>query len=409
MSKKLIWAFILTAIFFSFSCTAVTDRSHESDEEWQKKNLEHYQAIPLSIFKDSINGVRKQFKDNIPPYPIYEDNQIVGITENILALQNPDGGWAKNTDWGRIYSREELEKLHQKTLSVKPLTYEHKENGSQSTLDNDTIYTHVEYLCKVYQQVKDRRYIESAKRALQWIINAQHPKSGGWTGSDVYAITYNDGAMSGVLELLREIFQDKPDYFKSLGSKAQKEAKAAYDRGIQCVIKTQIHTKLDDGRTITAAWGQQHDHETLQPIWAREFEPPSICTIESINLLISLMKDKSPSKELQECIDSACKWLMSEDIVIRGKRLEEIPAEPEVSAYGRYSDYETILVDDKDAPPLWARMYDLKTLKPVFCDRGRRFVDSFNELSRERRNGYSYLGNWGPKIKAPYEEWKNRR
>ena len=103
MSKKLIWAFILTAIFISFSCTAVTDRSHESDEEWQKKNLEHYQAIPLSIFKDSINGVRKQFKNNIPPYPIYEDNQIVGITENILALQNPDGGWAKNTDWGRIY------------------------------------------------------------------------------------------------------------------------------------------------------------------------------------------------------------------------------------------------------------------------------------------------------------------
>ncbi len=409
MSKKMIFTFILTAIFFSFSCTAVTDRNSESNEEWQKKNLEHYQAIPLSIFSDSINGVRKKYKDYIPPYPIYEETQIVGISENILAMQNPDGGWAKNFDWGRIYSREELSKLHAKTLSVEPLTYEHKKNGSQSTLDNDTIYTHVEYLCKVYQQVKDRRYIESAKRALQWIINAQHPKSGGWTGSDVYAITYNDGAMGGVLNLLREIFQEKPDYFKPLGTKAQKQAKAAYDRGIECVINTQIHVKLAGGKEIAAAWGQQHDHETLEPIWAREFEPPSICTVESINLLLVLMKDKSPSKELRKCIESACDWLLSEQIVIRGKKLTEIPAEPEVSAYGRFSDYETILVDDENAPPLWARMYDLKTMKPVFCDRGRRFVDSFNELGRERRNGYSYLGSWTPKLRNPYEEWKKNR
>jgi len=53
-------------------------------------------------------------------------------------------------------------------------------------------------------------------------------------------------------------------------------------------------------------------------------------------------------------------------------------------------------------------MYDLKTLQPVYCDRGRIIVENYNDLSRERRNGYSYLGNWVEKLKDPYQEWKSK-
>jgi len=388
------------------SCIRAIDRQKESDEVWIQKNHAVHKAISLDPFWDSINAVRKQYKNKIPPYELYEETQVVGIAESMLALQNPDGGWAKNTDWARVYSRKELSELHEQTLSVAPLTWQHKENNLQSTLDNGTIYTHVTYLCKAYEQLRDRRYLESAKKALQWILNAQHPVSGGWTGSDVYAITYNDEAMGGVLELLRAISREEDACYRPLAKELKQQAQQAYDRGIKCVLDTQIVVTKGDGTKVVTAWSQQHDHETLKPIWAREFEPPSVCSYESINLVKMLMQDKNPSPELVACIESACAWLMSDDIVIHGKKLVEVPAEPEVSKYGRYSDYETLLVDDKDAPPLLARMYDLENLQPVYCDRGRVIVKSFNDLGRERRNGYSYLGEWTTLLDKPYAEWK---
>ena len=46
------------------------------------------------------------------------------------------------------------------------------------------------------------------------------------------------------------------------------------------------------------------------------------------------------------------------------------------------------------AEPLWARFYALDTGKPVFLDRDSVTRGSFNDLSRERRNGHAYYGTW---------------
>lgn len=382
-------------------------RQTETNDEWKAKNAVSYQPISLHAFNDSIDHARKSYKDRIPPYELYDESQIVGIAENMLWLQNPDGGWKKNYDWARKYFRNELEGQHKSLERVPPLTYQLKTNGQQSTLDNRNIYSQIEYLARVYQQVPDPRYKDCIERALNWIFNAQHPVSGGWTGSDVYGVTYNDDVMAGTMTTLRAIADGESQY-AFLGAKVQKKARAAYDRAIQCVINTQIKIKQPDGSELLTAWCQQHDHETLQPIWARAFEPPSITTSESVELVLMLMQDPAPSDALKTAITAACDWLLRDDIVIHGKKIVREKRAGEVSKQGQYTDYEQIMVDDPAAPDLWARMYDLQTMQPVWCDRDRKICATFNDMSKERRNGYAYTGKWVTKIREPYTAWKAR-
>ena len=397
-------AFLLLTCVLIVSCATTNDRSKETNEEWKAKNTVAYEPISLKIFNDSINHARASYKNHIPDYQLYTEAQIVGIAESMLWLQNPDGGWKKNYDQARVYYRNELEGLKKSLQNVPPLTYQHKTSNLQSTLDNRNIYSQIAYLSKVYQQVPDPRYKECVIRALNWIFNAQHPVSGGWTGSDVYGITYNDEVMTGTMATLRDIANGLPQY-QYLGKKIQQQTKDAYDRAIQCVIKTQIKIKQPDGTELLTAWCQQHDHETLQPIWARAFEPPSITTSESVELVLMLMDDPNPSEELKKCITSACDFLLRDDLVLKGKKLLREKKEG-MYLQGKYYDFEQTLVDDPNAPALWARMYDMQTLKPVWCDRDRKICNDFNEMSLERRNGYAYTGKWVSKIPEKYNAWK---
>ena len=388
------------------SCASTNDRSKETNDEWKAKNEVAYKPISLRPFNDSINHARNSYKDRIPPYPLYDESQIVGIAENMLWLQNPDGGWKKNYDWARKYYRNELEGQHNSLQRIPPLTYQLKTNGQQSTLDNRNIYSQIEYLAQVYQQVPDKRYKECAERALQWIFNAQHPVSGGWTGADVYGVTYNDDVMTGTMTTLRDIANGEEKY-AFFDKKTKAQAKAAYERAVQCIIKTQIKVKQPDGSEVLTAWCQQHDHETLQPMWARAFEPPSITTSESVELVLMLMEDPNPSEELKTAISAACEWLLRDDLILKGKKIIRQDAEASV-LNGKYTEYEQIMVDDPAAPELWARMYDLQTMRPVWCDRDRKICDTFNDMSKERRNGYAYTGKWVAKIREPYAAWKER-
>ena len=104
-------------------------------------------------------------------------------------------------------------------------------------------------------------------------------------------------------------------------------------------------------------WAQQYN-EFLQPAWARSFEPPSVCTlvtVNNINTLIDLYLFTSQNHYL-EPIPDALRWL---DAV----RLEN----------GK-----------------WPRFVELTTNEPLYYDRGRIRVNSVDELHIERRTGYGY-------------------
>ncbi|MEY2821465.1 MAG: hypothetical protein RL105_1037, partial [Verrucomicrobiota bacterium] len=70
---------------------------------------------------------------------------------------------------------------------------------------------------------------------------------------------------------------------------------------------------------------------------------------------------------------------------------------------------DKVVVQDPKAPDLWARFYDLKTGKPFFCSRDGVPRENLSEISHERRNGYSWYGEYARDLLAKdYPAWKQR-
>jgi PelA/Pel-15E family pectate lyase len=67
------------------------------------------------------------------------------------------------------------------------------------------------------------------------------------------------------------------------------------------------------------------------------------------------------------------------------------------------------LVAKPGAGPLWPRFYDVVTLKPIFGDRDKNIRDNVNELSLERRNGYSWFNTAPAKAIEVFEKWSFKK
>lgn len=396
----------------------------------RKKTEMHFRAIDLSEFQDAFHHARYRYKDSIPPWKLYQPTQIIGIAENMVCLQNPDGGWAKNLDFQRVYTIRELIKLRLTNRSVKPVKYDFPRERQSSTLDNRNIYSQVRYLCRVYKEVKKvkevdaKRYLAAATRAVQWILDAQHPVSGGFTGVDVYGVTYNDDVMTGTLRLLRDIANGK-DEMSVFPEKIRTKAKVAYAKGIQCILRNQVTVTLSDGTKLLTAWCQQYSHTPpFQPTWERQFEPPAICSSESFNVLLLLMEEPDPDARIQVAVKAGCEFFDRNDIRIHGKKLKVTLTEP-ILLNGRTYTSDRVLADDEMAGDLWARFYALDrnfdvtagapkpiqgnypaVLQPVWCDRECTYRETYNDLSQERRNGYEYVNSEGNVLLRVYAKWK---
>ena len=59
-----------------------------------------------------------------------------------------------------------------------------------------------------------------------------------------------------------------------------------------------------------------------------------------------------------------------------------------------------------DAPPLWARLYEIGTDKPIFGERDRMIHYDVAELSLERRNGYGWFNTTPGQLYPLYAKWK---
>ena len=391
-----------------------------------------YQEIDLSEFRDGFHHARYRFENSVPPWKLYDPSQILGIADNMVYLQNPDGGWAKNLDYQRVYNLKQLLGIQFRNKSVRPVTYGFPQERGSSTLDNRNIYPQIRYLCKVYKVVKDKqgidaqRYLDAAIRGTQWILNAQHPESGGFTGIDVYGITYNDDVMSGSLRLLRDIANGK-DELAVLPAEMRVKAKEAYRRGIQCMLRNQITVTLADGAKLLTAWCLQYSHiPPFRPIWERQFEPPAICSRESYEVLRLLMEEPEPDEKMKTAIKAGCEFFDRKEIRISGKRIISKKIQP-VLLNGRTYTTDHVMINDDSAGDLWARFYALDSgyditagapktiqgtypsvLMPVWCDMGCRIKKTYNELSQERRNGYDYVNRGGYVLLEVYRQWKKK-
>ncbi len=325
-------------------------------------------------------------------HPTYKETEIIKIADNILIYQRDNGGWPKNYDMQAILTNGQIDSLMQ------------SKNKLHTTFDNSTTYTHIEYLAQVYTITHLEKYKEACLKGINFVLSAQYP-NGGWPQyfplEDNYSrrITFNDGAYIGIMEMLKKIVENAPN-FVFIGNDVLGKVKQAFEKGLDCILKTQI---VDNGKLT--AWCQQHNEIDLQPVWARAYEPPSICNGESSPIVLLLMTIEKPDQRIIKSIQSAVKWFY--DSKIYHTKVETIPAPPEKSQW-KTTNYDRVVVNDSLAPPIWARYYELGTEKPLFSDRNSKFLYSLAEVSRERRSGYGWYTYEPQEVLDKYPDWQKR-
>ena len=341
-----------------------------------------YDPIDISGFEDDIrhwkNGGGKGLE-----YEQYSVNQITEISDNLLKFQNTDGGWPKNIDWLGILDYD--------------VVWERLSNiERKSTCDNRNTYTQIEYLSKVYTVTLDTKYRDGAARGLHFILETQN-ESGGWRGSDVDAITFNDDLMTGIMNLFLDIIEGRP-YYNWIDKDMMIEIEESFRRAVDVTLKCQI--VVNDRKT---GWCQQHDHKTLLPVKARSYELPSIASLETTSVVEFLMRFDHPDQRIIDAINDAIDWL--KDSKIYGIRLKRIEVDTR-NINKNYKRYDVIAVEDENAPPVWARYYEIETNKPFFCNRDGIKVYRLKDVDQERRIGYAWYGYWPASLlNSKYPIW----
>nr|WP_295079526.1 pectate lyase [uncultured Roseateles sp.] len=323
------------------------------------------------------------------------------VADNIVSFQTPAGGWGKNQPRDRPPRRLGQDYVADNNSPRAVVgDFDLAENPRWSyvgTIDNDATITEIRFLAKVAAQLPDasaRTYRASALKGVAYLLAAQFP-NGGWPqvwplqGGYHDALTLNDNAVVEVAELLGELGLGQQEWaFVPAALRAQ--ALAAEQRAIGLLLASQI--SRHGRKTI---WAQQYDALSLAPVAARNYEPASLCTGESVEALLYLMRQAEPSPEIQQAVEAGMATL-------RALALADVQWLRGDETQGRR------LLAKPGAGPLWARYYDAASLKPVFGDRDKTLHDDVNEISMERRNGYAWFGTWPLKALAAYEAWAAR-
>ncbi len=297
------------------------------------------------------------------------------IADNILSFQAPNGGWSKHVSYT--------------TGPRKPGQSWFGESSAWnwiSTFDNSTTTEQLQFLALRDSVRPDKRYQDAYIRGLRFIRAAQFP-NGCWPqvwpldGGYHDAATFNDDATTNVLTILERAASGRPAFLPSV---ERELAGASMRRGIECVLDAQLRVN----GTLTA-WGQQHDPLTLAPTSARSYELVSLTAQESANLMRFLIRQPSPSPRLAEAIHAAAAWL--ESATLRGYTY----------------DFQTGRAEVPGAGPIWARMYEIGTNRPIFSDRNGVKLYDWNEL-KDRRTGYAWY-TYAPVLALrQYERWARR-
>lgn len=336
-------------------------------------------------------------KDNminaLPGKPRYKETEIVKIADNMLLFQKNNGGWPKNYDFFAILTPEQAKLVKAAKAEI------------NTTFDNGNTYTQIAALAIAYQVTHVEKYKTGCLKGLEFILKAQYA-NGGWPQyypieKNNYSshITYNDGAMLGIMQLLKDILDRQPQY-DFIDNKMLVKLETSYNKGLDCIFKTQIN----DNNALTA-WCQQYDEVTLQPAWARKFEPPSICNKESADIVLFLMSIDHPTVKITDAVQGAVTWFKQS--IISNTRVKTIPASRMQTPY-RTSLTDRIVFTDSTAPAIWTRYYELKTHRPMFCNRDSKVVYSLAEVKRERRDGYGWYTYSPQQVLDAYPEWQKK-
>ena len=310
------------------------------------------------------------------------------VAENVLLYQRNIGGWTKNIQMQNPLTEVEKQKLIALKLDTNDVT-----------TDNGATCQEMLFLSKMYAQTPDERYKKAFLEGFNYLLKAQYA-NGGWPQfyplkKGYYShITYNDDSMVHILNVLKQCI-DKTYYYSIKPSEdALEKAKTAFDKGIDCILKTQFKQN-----GILTAWCAQHNEVTLLPANARAYELASLSGKESAKIVLLLMDIENPSPEIISAVNSAVTWF--EKTKITGLKEERV-------AVPNSKIMEKMMVKDPNSEPLWARFMELRDNTPFFCDRDGIKRASIAEIGQERRTGYAWYTNEPKEVLKKYPSWKKK-
>lgn len=363
----------------SQSSTIAWQEYNQRSSEWQKRDREAIQTELSALGQEQATqpAYTKEFGfDPDQSIEWFKTDEGQRIADILLSFQTPSGGWSKRTDMA--------------TQSRRPGEAFGVEKKYIPTFDNSATSTQLELLAKAHTATGELAYADAFYKGFNLILDAQYP-NGGWpqnyplVGGYHNHITYNDGLMRDLMRLMHKVSQGKNE-FAFVSEDARRKAETSLQRGIECVLNTQITVK--GVRTI---WGAQHDAKTLAPTKARAYEMTSLSTSESSSMLMFLMDIKNPSPKLVAAIHSAMAWYK----------------ENKITGY-TWKRGDAAMTADAKAPPMWSRFVEIGTNRPIFGDRDGSIHYAVEEIAQERLKGYAWFTNEPNKALKKYHQWARK-
>lgn len=300
----------------------------------------------------------------------FRGDDAARMADNVASFQTPSGGWSKHVDVSR---------------PRKPGESYFSENTSWhyiATIDNDSTTEQLRFLAAAYAGRSAVRPRESFLKGIDYLLQAQFP-NGCWPqvyplqGGYHDAATYNDDAIVNVLRLLEEVGAGK---FVFVSADKRRRAQAAVAQGVDCILASQV--VVGGARTV---WAQQHHPLTLAPVPARSYELAGLSGRESATIALYLMERPAADERVITAVGAAVEWFRKHQIL----------------GY----EYDTFgLRSVEGAGPLWARLYEIGTDKPIFSNRDGVKRYDWNELT-DRRTGYGWYTKEPARVIARFETW----
>jgi PelA/Pel-15E family pectate lyase len=366
--------------------------------EKQKPAPTELASIDPSGFRSSAHHWRQirdtnRFIQVQPNQPAYAPAQVREIVANILLFQRENGGWPKDYDMLAILTEE------QKAAALAT------KRRADTSFDNGNLHSQVDYLARACAAANEPAWRDACVRGFDFLLAAQYA-NGGFPQrypkpKDFHAhITFNDGVMIGILNVLKDAADGQP-HFAWLDAVRRNKAGEAVRRGVECILKCQIRVN-----GALTGWCQQHDEQTFEARPARTFELASICPQETTEIVRFLLRVEAPSDDILRAVDAAVAWLRQTKL--SGIRVEK--AKAPLAEFERHSaDFDAVVVQDAKAPPLWARHYEIESGRPIFAGRDGVKRYALAEIERERRTGTPWYGGWPLKfLEKEYSPWREK-
>ena len=247
--------------------------------------------------------------------------------------QSSHGGWQHLADVATLIAGDKLEQRQQYSC----------------TIDDNITQGAISFLIKLDLLI-DREWLTQAiQLGLDFLLENQY-SNGAWSQwyplrggyHDYY--TFNDNAINDCIRVLLLAHRQygNPEFLSSA------ELAGSF------IINSQYPAPQ-------AGWAQQYNHD-MQPAWARDFEPPGICSLATARNIVSLVNlyRYTGKKSYLDPIPVALDWLE----------------------------------ESKLAPNTWARLYEVGTNRPIYGDMDRKVHYNYEEISPERKTGYGFRGDF---------------